>query len=569
MAADDVALATPERLGRYELLLPIGTGGMATVYLARTEVVAGLHRHVAVKLMHPQFRADSDEGSQVLIEEAKLVAQIQHPNVVAIEEAIDGPHGVYLVMEYVEGDTLSGLIREAKSSGGSIPLPIVGRILADALAGLHVAHELTDSAGQLRNVVHRDFTPSNILVGIDGVTRLTDFGIAKAESRVSMTTTGQIKGKVGYMSPEQVLAKPLDRRCDVWAAGVVAWECLAGRRLHRDDDQLATLLKIVQAEPPLLRTVREDLPEPMERVVASALTALDGRCPTAAELQRRLLDAWRPISGIAEPAAVGAYVAELARQRLDKRRRQMADVLRLREQLARVSRSAIAMVRVDGASSPSAPSVEPAAVEPVMATAEPHLAVARDVRPAHRTWIRLSAATLAVGLAAVLFWRLPSAASPDAGSAAPALEAASDPLPPASAVPALPAGETEPTALLVRANAPIASLRIDDRTIAFAEPGREVEVQLRRGERGGPIDIEATAEDGRKTESVIAPGAGEMDLSFAEPPPPVAAIANRAGKGGVAKPGALGRPTRAGPKPTSKPASGGQPGLAPPPYGQP
>jgi serine/threonine-protein kinase len=568
MAADDVALATPERLGRYELLLPIGTGGMATVYLARTEVVDGVHRHVAVKLMHPQFRADSDEGSQVLIEEAKLVAQIQHPNVVAIEEAIDGPHGVYLVMEYVEGDTLSGLIREAKSMGGSIPLPIAGRILADALAGLHVAHELTDASGQLRNVVHRDFTPSNILVGVDGVTRLTDFGIAKAESRVSMTTTGQIKGKVGYMSPEQVLAKPLDRRCDVWAAGVVAWECLAGRRLHRDDDQVAILLKIVQAEPPLLRTVREDLPEPMERVVAGALTALDRRCPTAAELQRRLLDAWRPISGIAEPAAVGAYVAELAKQRLDKRRRQMADVLRLREQLARVSRSAIAMVRGDGPSSPSTPFLDGEATAPMRAAADPQPSVPLEARPPRRTSIGLIAAALAAALASLVFWGLPFSGSPDAGAAGPALEAANDPLAPASAVPSPPAEEAQPTALLVRANAPIASLRIEDRTIAFAEPGREVEVQLRRGERGGPIDIEATAEDGRKTESVLVPGASEMDLSFSEPPPAPASV-NRAGQGRIAKPGAAAPPPRGAPKPTSKPAAGGQPGLAPPPYGEP
>src|SRR5262249_42264402 len=157
--------------------------------------------------------------------------------------------GVYMVMDYVEGDTLAGLIRGARAAHERLPLSVAGRILCDALSGLSATHELCDASGRPINVVHRDFSPSNILVGLDGGTRLSDFGVAKVEGRAGVTSTGVIKGKIGYMAPEQVLGRKLDRRCDVWAAGVVAWECLAGRRLYQDEDQVAALFRIAQEEP--------------------------------------------------------------------------------------------------------------------------------------------------------------------------------------------------------------------------------------------------------------------------------------------------------------------------------
>ena len=226
-------------------MLPIGTGGMATVYLARVAVVGDVHREVALKLMHPFLNAEGRESTVSLVEEAKLAVRIRHPIVVSVVEVGDSPHGVFLVMEYVEGDTLSGLHRAVRAEGALMPLPIAGRILVDALAGLHAAHELRDDDGLLLDLVHRDFSPQNILVGTDGVTRLTDFGVAKASGRVNVTSSGIIKGKVAYMAPEQALGKRVDRRCDVWAAGVVAWEILAGQRLYRSEDQVAMLLKIV------------------------------------------------------------------------------------------------------------------------------------------------------------------------------------------------------------------------------------------------------------------------------------------------------------------------------------
>src|SRR5262249_46818647 len=154
-------------------------GGAGSVYLGRTEVVAGVFRDVAIKLLHPQLRSEAETAEQ-LLREARLSASIRHPNVVGVIEANDSPHGLFLAMEYVEGETLAGLIRASILGRRPMPFEIVGRIMCDALSGLHAAHELRDAQGHRLDVVHRDFSPQNILVGVDGTTRLTDFGIAKA-----------------------------------------------------------------------------------------------------------------------------------------------------------------------------------------------------------------------------------------------------------------------------------------------------------------------------------------------------------------------------------------------------
>jgi serine/threonine-protein kinase len=153
-----------------------------------------------------------------------------------------------MVMDYVEGDVLSAILKAISAKKQVMPLRIALRILSDALAGLHAAHELKDDRGELLHVVHRDFSPQNILVGCDGTTRLTDFGIAKVANSDQRTATGLIKGKVRYMSPEQAHAEELDRRADVWSAAVVAWEVLAGQRMHPIADETAVLLRIVSED---------------------------------------------------------------------------------------------------------------------------------------------------------------------------------------------------------------------------------------------------------------------------------------------------------------------------------
>ncbi|MFO0661015.1 MAG: serine/threonine-protein kinase [Polyangiaceae bacterium] len=190
------------RLDRYELVGELASGGMATVFLARLPGVAGFQRFVAIKRLHPHL-SNEQEFVEMFLDEARLAARIHHPHVVPILEIGTSEAGYYVVMEYIEGDSLSRLISRTASSGEALPPSIALRIVGDALAGLHAAHELRDEFDQPVNLVHRDVSPQNILVGVDGSARITDFGVARASSRLSATRSGQLKGKLAYMAPEQ------------------------------------------------------------------------------------------------------------------------------------------------------------------------------------------------------------------------------------------------------------------------------------------------------------------------------------------------------------------------------
>jgi eukaryotic-like serine/threonine-protein kinase len=328
----------PERIGRYELLLPIGSGGMATVFLARASGVGGFERDVALKIIHAHLRADEDSKLH-LLDEARLAARIRHPNVVPVIEVGDDPFGVYLVMDYVEGDSLAGVMRVTKGQSERLPLRHVARILSDTLSGLHAAHELTNESGKALGLVHRDYTPQNILVGIDGISRLSDFSVAKAGDRAVRTRTGLVKGKIAYMSPEQARGHTVDRRCDVWAAGIVAWELIAWRRLHKKVDAVSTLLSVVTEVPPRLRSVDPEIPEALDDVVARALTMdVESRIPSAIELRRQLDEAFRSCGGIAEPQEVGEFVQRIFGSRLQERRIRIAEVRKLRVRMEEIAR---------------------------------------------------------------------------------------------------------------------------------------------------------------------------------------------------------------------------------------
>lgn len=322
--SSSTASAFPERVGKYELLLPLGTGGTATVYLARTRGVAGFEREVALKLVHAHLRAD-EESRLHLLEEARLAARIRHPNVVSVTEVDSDSCGVFLVMDYVEGETLSSLVRLLRDRNERLPPPLIARIMNDALSGLQAAHELRDKSGAFAGLVHRDFSPQNILIGIEGVARLADFGVAKAASRTVRTKTGLVKGKVAYMSPEQARGHKVDRRCDVWAAGVVIWELITGRKLYDHEDDVATLLSVVTGQPPRLSSVMRDVPRALDDAVASALTSdVAKRCPSAEALRRSLEKAWADCGGMATPAELAAFLRELVGDRLDERRARAA-----------------------------------------------------------------------------------------------------------------------------------------------------------------------------------------------------------------------------------------------------
>jgi len=244
-------------LGRYELLHEIATGGMATVYLGRARGVAGFERVVAIKCCHPHLRGD-EEFATMFLDEARLAARIHHPNAVSTLDVGD-EEALYLVMEYIEGDRLSGLIKAAAKSGDRIPLPVALRIGLDTLAGLHAAHELCDDDGQLFGLVHRDVSPHNVLVSRAGEVKLGDFGIAKATLHREDTQSGVRKGKYGYMSPEQVQAAPLSAASDRFALGVTLCELLTGARPFDGDGPLDTMERIRDAAPPALPGLAPDL----------------------------------------------------------------------------------------------------------------------------------------------------------------------------------------------------------------------------------------------------------------------------------------------------------------------
>ena len=258
------------RFGRYETIAQIASGGMATVYLGRAVGVGGFERKVAIKVMHDHI-ADDPDFVAMFLDEARLAARIHHPNVVGTMDVQKTDEVMFLVMEYIEGASLRRVLRACKKGGIELPLEIALRIMVDTLAGLHAAHQLKGHEGELLNLVHRDVSPHNILVGVYGVSRITDFGVARAEARLGSTRGGQHKGKIAYMPPEQGRGDDIDRRADVYAAGVVFWEALTLKRLFKAEHEGALIAMILTGcdRPP--KVVNPKVPEAIDAVCMKAL----------------------------------------------------------------------------------------------------------------------------------------------------------------------------------------------------------------------------------------------------------------------------------------------------------
>jgi serine/threonine protein kinase len=249
-ALPSAPLAIGDELGRYELVCPIAEGGMASVWVARLRGKHGFEKLVAIKMILPRFATDP-LFRDMFLDEARIASRIEHPNVAQMFDLGEERELLYLVMEYVDGDALSKLNRSCQKKGVKIPTGVVLRVLADACAGLHEAHELTDGAGKPLGIVHRDISPHNILVSTKGIVKLIDFGIAKTDSAdVEDNGTGALKGKLQYMAPEQALGRPVDRRADVWGVGAILYHLLAGRAPYEGDNQLATLHRLGSGLPP-------------------------------------------------------------------------------------------------------------------------------------------------------------------------------------------------------------------------------------------------------------------------------------------------------------------------------
>ncbi len=320
------------RVGRYELIHRIAHGGMATVYLGRAKGKAGFEKVVAVKVIHPHLASEA-EFVAMFLDEARIAARLHHPHVVETLDLGESDGAYYMVMEFIEGENLAALIRATKRE--KLPLSVVLQLLADTLDGLGAAHELCNVDGLPYRLVHRDVSPHNILINLDGWAKVGDFGIMKAAGKTSNTKTGELRGKLAYMSPEQARGTNLDLRTDLFAVGVIGWELVTGRRLFARETEALTLERVMAGEiPPIDRGPEGDRPElgePAASELAEGLQALlvralaaapDDRFGSAAEMLaevkrlRRLSEALD--GGTPEPRAyLSALMKRLFRKRVD------------------------------------------------------------------------------------------------------------------------------------------------------------------------------------------------------------------------------------------------------------
>jgi serine/threonine protein kinase len=281
-----------ERYGDFELLRLIATGGMAEIYLAQQGSFGGFSRNVVVKRMLPQLAVRPD-FVQMFLDEARLAANLNHPNIVQVFNLGEVDQSYFIAMEFVDGPHLGSLFAHSLRLRKPLPVELCAYIVARAADGLHYAHEQMDPAtGEPLHLVHRDISPQNILVSRQGDVKVTDFGVAKATTQQTKTRTGIIKGKVAYMSPEQCLGEVVDRRTDIFALGIVLYELLTRRRLFRDKSDLLIMQKITGEDVPPPSTVNKDLDAELDAICMKALARdRDARFATAAELSEAL-DSW-------------------------------------------------------------------------------------------------------------------------------------------------------------------------------------------------------------------------------------------------------------------------------------
>ncbi|MET0385273.1 MAG: protein kinase [Polyangiales bacterium] len=311
-----------EALVRYEVLAEIGSGGMATVQYGRLHAPHGFVRRVAIKRLHPQFAKDP-EFVDMFIDEARLSARLVHANIVATLDVVDAPDELALVMEYVHGESLWNLLRLSSQYEKPVPIRVATALTASVLYGLQAAHEAKNELGEPLGIVHRDVSPHNILVGEDGIPRLIDFGVAKAVGRLRSTPSGEIKGKLIYMSPEQLGTGPVDHRADVYGAAAVLWETLTGLSLFDGPNESAIMHGVLLGtiEPPGKH--RREVTRELDAIVMKGLSREpSGRFGSAREMALALE---RDV-GLASQSELAGWLQELAGGRLQERSRLIAEL---------------------------------------------------------------------------------------------------------------------------------------------------------------------------------------------------------------------------------------------------
>lgn len=495
-------------LGRYELLMPIAAGGMAMVWAARLKGTRGFQKIVAVKTMLPKLSED-EQFEKMFLDEASLASKVRHPNAVEILDLGEQDGVLFLAMEWIDGVPLNQLMKAAKQKGG-VPTTVATRMVMQACAGLHAAHELTDGKGKLIGLVHRDISPQNILITYDGVAKVVDFGVAKATALGDgATQAGQLKGKVSYMAPEQVRGEPIDRRADVFAMGIVLYALTTGKHPFRKESEGATLFAITAPEaviPP--RKFVPDYPQPLQDVLLKALEKdRDQRYSSASELLKAL-DKALPPSARGSDEEVGAFVLGLFEEQRKKSQATLADALERadRHQLSSKSGPKFTEATLSGQSGVSALSTVGVAAS--LAPPKPSI-VDIDAAFAGRDGKRFVKLAIAGGLcivgvlAVVLFMsgtkssEPPTAAKP---AAAPSTEAAVAHVEAPSAAPAM-----DLDALPVEPAAPAGSSASSETSASRKVPS---------GARGPVAPVVAPAKSAAPAAAAAKPNAWKHDPGF-------------------------------------------------------
>lgn len=307
-------------LGRYRVVDEIGIGGMASVHLARADGPGGFQKWVAIKRIHRHL-AEDETFIRMFLDEARIAARISHPNVAQVFDLGKHKDTYWIAMEYLHGEPLREIMRAVEEGGAPhMTAELAAKIVADAGEGLHAAHELRDKNGKLLNLVHRDVTPHNLFLTYDGAVKVVDFGIAKVAGRLSTTRAGTLKGKLAYMSPEQVRGVAIDRRTDIFALGVVLWELTTGRRLFRMDSDLETLERVQACVVPPPSSIVDNYPGELEIIVMRALAKdPEKRYPSSRDMSRALQQYLMRASSFIGSEEIGTYVKHVLSDRFQKR----------------------------------------------------------------------------------------------------------------------------------------------------------------------------------------------------------------------------------------------------------
>jgi eukaryotic-like serine/threonine-protein kinase len=430
--------------GRYVMFDELASGGMGTVRLGRLVGPVGFARIVAIKQLHANLATDPAFVAMFL-DEARLASRIRHPNVVSTLDVVVEGGSVFLVMDYVQGESLSRLLSSLREGERRAPTPVIASVMVGVLHGLHAAHEAKDELGVPLSIVHRDVSPQNIMVGADGVSRILDFGIAHAALRAQTTGDGSLKGKIAYMPPEQIRAEPLDRRADVYAASVVFWEALAGVRMFEGASPTKLMDDVCNGRIAAVRESAPEVPAALEEIVHHGLSRdLNQRFQSA----RAMAVAVENAVPLATPRQVGEWVEALAAAALARRSTQVSAIesawaggrAAVSAGGPRISQALTAVPTVIGKEQPVAP--EPQTDLSLSATR------AGLPRTGRGRWIALAAGLSVIG--ATLFLRLRSGSEaaaarveiqPETGSAP------SSPLfaePPIAAAPSIPPSAPSP-----------------------------------------------------------------------------------------------------------------------------